>query len=63
MASLGLLQRFAFIHPPASLVFVAHRTVLGIAAALAGRFFASNVFISIRFETPPGYPPAAAIIA
>jgi hypothetical protein len=36
---------------------------LGIAAALAGRFFANNVFISIRFETPPGCPSAAAIIA
>ena len=62
IATLELLQRFAFIHLPASLAFVAHPTVLGIAAAVGGRFFADNVFISTRFETPLSCPRAAAAI-
>ena len=67
VATLGLLQRFGFIHLPDSLAIVAHPIVLGVAVALyLVEFFADKIpwFDSIWDAVHTFIrPPAAAVIA
>jgi hypothetical protein len=67
VATLGLLQRFGFIHLPAALEVVAHPIVLGIAVALyLVEFFADKVpYLDTIWDAAHTFvrPPAAAVIA
>src|SRR5580765_7805269 len=67
VATLGLLQRFGFIHLPAALEVVAHPIVLGIAVALyLVEFFADKVpYLNTIWDAAHTFvrPPAAAVIA
>lgn len=67
IVTLGLLQRFQVIHLPLALQVVAHRWVLGIAAALYFvEFFADKIpYVDTIWDTVHTFirPPAAALMA